>query len=108
MFVSTVCCRSGCVASLVRRRYSQNRGSQEVQIMSRKLFTIVALLCVVGLLPLVGSGQVRRGQKPKVAYVTNGIASFWVIAEQGVKAGGAKYGANVTTHMPAEGAADQK
>ena len=28
-------------------------------------------------------------EKPKVAYVTNGVASFWVIAESGVKQGGA-------------------
>ena len=28
-----------------------------------------------------GGGGATSGAKPKVAYVTNGIASFWVIAE---------------------------
>jgi ribose transport system substrate-binding protein len=73
----------------------------------KKILLLVGALLAIAFIN-AADAQVRRGAKPKVAYVTNGIASFWVIAEQGVKAGGAKYGANVTTHMPAEGAADQK
>ncbi|HEY7118409.1 MAG TPA: sugar-binding protein [Tepidisphaeraceae bacterium] len=46
--------------------------------------------------------------RPHVAYVTNGIDSFWVIAEAGAKAGGQKYDADVEVHMPAQGVADQK
>ncbi|MFM9068092.1 MAG: substrate-binding domain-containing protein, partial [Planctomycetota bacterium] len=39
--------------------------------------------------------------KPTVAFVTNGIASFWVIAEKGAKAAGAEAGVNVEVRMPA-------
>ncbi|MGE0374551.1 MAG: sugar-binding protein [Planctomycetaceae bacterium] len=46
--------------------------------------------------------------KPTVAYVTNGIASFWVIAEAGARAAGEKFDANVEVRMPPEGVADQK
>ncbi len=48
-----------------------------------------------------------KGQ-PRVAYVTNGVASFWVIAEAGVKHAGVEFDANVQVHMPAEGISDQK
>lgn len=51
---------------------------------------------------------VAEGERPTVAYVTNGIASFWVIAEAGVKAGGEAFDANIEVRMPPEGAADQK
>ncbi|MCH1494956.1 MAG: sugar-binding protein [Rubripirellula sp.] len=46
--------------------------------------------------------------RPKVAYVTNGVASFWVIAESGVKQGGEDFDADTQTLMPAEGIGDQK
>lgn len=46
--------------------------------------------------------------KPNVAYVTNGIASFWVIAEKGAMDGGKEFGANVNVQMPANGVEDQK
>ncbi|MHC4879608.1 MAG: sugar-binding protein [Planctomycetota bacterium] len=46
---------------------------------------------------------------PKVAYVTNGIASFWVIAEKGAMDGGKEFGANVRVMMPGtDGVGDQK
>ena len=51
---------------------------------------------------------IDEGKKPAVAYVTNGIASFWVIAEAGAKAGGKDFNANVEVRMPPEGPADQK
>jgi ribose transport system substrate-binding protein len=54
------------------------------------------------------SSQSDRAGKPTVAYVTNGIASFWVIAEKGAKAAGEKFGANVEVRMPPKGVADQK
>jgi ribose transport system substrate-binding protein len=47
------------------------------------------------------------GAAPRVAFVTNGVASFWVIAEKGAIDGGAATGADVSVHMPA-GAVDQK
>src|SRR3954462_14350415 len=65
------------------------------------LVVLAAMLCLA-------PAKLKPGQKPRVAYVTNGIASFWVIAKAGVKAGGEKYGAIATVYMPAEGIADQK
>jgi ribose transport system substrate-binding protein len=40
------------------------------------------------------------GEKPRVAYVTNGDASFWDIAAAGAKAAGEKLSADVTIHKP--------
>jgi ribose transport system substrate-binding protein len=45
---------------------------------------------------------------PRVAFVTNGVASFWVIAKAGAMAAGEAVGADVAVHMPSEGIADQK
>ncbi len=46
--------------------------------------------------------------KPRLAFVTNGIADFWVIAQRGAEQAAIDTGATVTVHMPAEGIADQK
>ena len=50
----------------------------------------------------------KKSGKPKIAYVTNGVASFWTIAAAGVKAGGEKFGVDAETLMPVEGISDQK
>ena len=65
----------------------------------------VLIACVVA---PVGCNRGARSSKPRIAYVTNGIDSFWVIAEAGATAGAAKYDADVEVHMPAQGVADQK
>ena len=44
----------------------------------------------------------------KVAYVTNGVASFWVIAQAGANRGASEAGVDVEVLMPAEGISDQK
>jgi ribose transport system substrate-binding protein len=51
-----------------------------------------------------------KQRKPTVAFVTNGIASFWVIAEAGARAAAKDFDANVEVRMPpADGAvANQK
>lgn len=54
------------------------------------------------------SGGITDDEKPTVAYVTNGIASFWTVAEAGAKAGGKDFDANVIIKMPPDGAGDQK
>ena len=46
--------------------------------------------------------------RPHVAYITNGVASFWVIAEAGANAASKEVDAKVTVLMPAEGVSDQK
>jgi ribose transport system substrate-binding protein len=64
----------------------------------------------------VGLGPVRaadnpRGDDPKIAFVTNGIANFWTIAEKGALKAGQDLKCNVTVKMPTrEGgrAANQK
>ena len=55
-----------------------------------------------------GGASGSDAKKPRVAYVTNGVASFWVIAEAGAKAAGEKFNADVAVHMPAEGISEQK
>ncbi len=55
-----------------------------------------------------GGSQGASAERPKVAYVTNGVASFWVIAESGVTQGGEDFDAETQVLMPAEGISDQK
>lgn len=45
---------------------------------------------------------------PRIAFVTNGVASFWTIAKKGAEDAGEETGANVSVHMPAEGITAQK
>jgi ribose transport system substrate-binding protein len=45
------------------------------------------------------------GKRPTVAYVTNGIASFWTIAEAGARAAGKKFNADVEVRMPSSDSA---
>jgi len=53
-----------------------------------------------------------RGKKtegrPHFAFITNAVASFWVIGKAGAKAAGEEVGAEVTVLMPSEGAVGQK
>ena len=46
--------------------------------------------------------------RKKIAFVSNCVDAFWVIADAGVKEAGAKFGVDVQTLMPVEGIADQK
>jgi ribose transport system substrate-binding protein len=55
-----------------------------------------------------GAGADPKAAKPKIAYVCNGVASFWTIAKVGAEKAGADLGAQVSVHMPAEGITDQK
>ena len=54
------------------------------------------------------SAPSAAGKRKRVAFVTNGVASFWTIAAAGVKAAGEKYGVDASTLMPVEGISDQK
>ncbi|MCD0458844.1 sugar-binding protein [Roseiconus lacunae] len=51
--------------------------------------------------------KTAEGEDIKVAYVTNGIASFWVIAEAGCNDAAEELGVECSVLMP-DGAADQK
>ena len=50
----------------------------------------------------------KPGKKQKIAFVSNGVASFWTIASAGVKTAGEKFGVDAQTLMPVEGISDQK
>ena len=45
--------------------------------------------------------------KPKLAFVTNGVASFWTVAAAGAKKAGQDFNAEVSIQMPVDGASDQ-
>ena len=70
---------------------------------------IVVLALLAGCKPSAGtsSGASPSGRK-KVAFVSNGVASFWTIAAAGVKAASEKFGVDADTLMPVEGISDQK
>lgn len=55
-----------------------------------------------------GTNPADSGKKPKIAFVTNGIASFWDVAKKGAEDGAAEFNADVDVRMPAEGVIDQK
>ena len=67
----------------------------------RRRFVLALLLA--GLALPGGCDRSAKSNRPRVAYVTNGVDSFWVIAEAGAKAGGRQYDADVEVHMPAQG-----
>jgi ribose transport system substrate-binding protein len=61
--------------------------------------------------PGTGSAEGAPGadaKGKKIAFVTNGVASFWTIAAAGVKAASRDLNVNAETLMPAEGISDQK
>lgn len=55
-----------------------------------------------------GSKSADGTKRPSVAYVSNGVASFWVIAESGANKGAEEFDCDVQVLMPAEGISDQK
>ena len=74
----------------------------------RRISCFLCLLATICLL-VTGCNNEKSGtNRPNIAYVTNGVASFWVIAESGVKQGGQEFDADVQVLMPAEGISDQK
>ncbi len=85
----------------------------------KKLFALLTCLVLAGAYGCTKSETVTTGTggsaganlqgTPKVAYVTNGIASFWVIAEKGAQDGAREFGAEVRVMMPgSDGVGDQK
>ena len=88
-----------------------------LQSKTSSLLSLVAMASLSAL--LTGCGEKKDGETtssasgtdektPKVAYVTNGIASFWVIAEKGAMDAGKEFNADVSVQMPPNGAEDQK
>ncbi len=55
------------------------------------------------------SGDEGTGEKkPRVAFVTNGVASFWTVAQTGAEKAAADLGVEVSVHMPSGGITEQK
>jgi ribose transport system substrate-binding protein len=69
------------------------------------LLLTLAAICAASLLSAC-KGQKNSG--PRIAYITNGVASFWTIAKAGAEAAGRELNTSVSVHMPSEGIADQK
>tara|TARA_R110002095_G_scaffold188226_5_gene165599 strand:+ start:58569 stop:59729 length:1161 start_codon:yes stop_codon:yes gene_type:complete len=54
------------------------------------------------------TSNTKSPEKNDVAFVTNGIASFWVIAQKGAEKAGEDLNVNVEVRMPPQGVTDQK
>lgn len=67
------------------------------------------ILALAVLLGCGGSSEAPDAKaKPNLAFVTNGVASFWVIADKGAEAAAKDLDAEVEVLMPADGVGDQK
>ena len=81
--------------------------------LSPRLFVSILLCAIVAILsgckPATGaSSSTPSSGRKKVAFVSNGVASFWTIAAAGVKAASGKFDVDAETLMPVEGISDQK
>jgi ribose transport system substrate-binding protein len=72
------------------------------------LLASVTILTLVGALSSSGCKARESSSGPRLAFITNGVASFWTIAKYGAEAAGQQLGVKVSVHMPAEGLVDQK
>lgn len=54
------------------------------------------------------SAQSADEQRPRVAFITNGVADFWTVAEAGARKGAEEAKAEVLVLMPARGMEEQK
>jgi ribose transport system substrate-binding protein len=76
---------------------------------SLTLSTILAcILATLGTISGCKPAANAPGKAPRVAFITNGVASFWTIAKAGAEAAAQQMGVDLSVHMPAEGIADQK
>lgn len=73
----------------------------------RVTFAAFALLIFVSLEACKGT-QNNTNNAPRIAFITNGVASFWTIAKAGADSAAKQLGVELSVHMPAEGIADQK
>ncbi len=72
--------------------------------------TIGLALCLVTLISFSGCEpkQQNNSGKTRVAFITNGPASFWDVAEKGVQAAGKDFDVEVKVFMPTDDVAGQK
>ncbi len=90
--------------------------------MNRKLISIVTLAALgMGLVAAAPHADLIAAQKsriaelkkspnakPRLAFVSNGVADFWTIAKAGALAAGKEFGCEVTVQFPGGGLSDQK
>lgn len=69
--------------------------------------TLFATILSISLL-LPSCNQQKGNGKKTVAFVTNGVDPFWVIAQRGAEKAGEDLDVNVEVRMPPQGVADQK
>lgn len=74
---------------------------------NRSVVLVLAGLLIL-LLGACGEAGESEPDRIQLGYVTNGVASFWVIAGAGAEAAGRDLDVDVHVLMPAEGIADQK
>lgn len=73
-----------------------------------RLVLCAFILTVYALSVIIGCAKREGSTSTRLAFITNGVASFWTIAKYGAQAAGEQLGVNVSVHMPAEGLVDQK
>ncbi len=104
----------GCLNSFV----SVNLGLSPLPTRIMKRISPLSLFAIVGLAVItMGCGSSKRsgssdsrsgsGDRPSIAFVTNGSAAFWVIAKAGVEQAGKEFDADASVLMPAD-VSDQK
>ena len=73
-------------------------------------YTLLLIALIAAPLTMGGCGQGRdgAGDRPTVGFLTNGIASFWVIAEKGARYAAAEFDVDVAVMMPTDGTTGQK
>ncbi|MBT6453880.1 MAG: sugar-binding protein [Planctomycetes bacterium] len=77
----------------------------------RNTVAIIIALALIGYLAYSFKGSVvppDANAAPKLAFVTNGVADFWVLAGKGVQDSASEIGVDASFHMPPDGLADQK
>lgn len=64
---------------------------------------------ILGLAALAACGRADDdARRPRIGFVSNGVADFWVIAKAGAEQAARDTDVHVSVHMPAEGIGDQK
>ena len=81
-----------------------------MNISQRILLSIIPalLLCGCGDTSPSGDTAGAADDRPRLAYVTNGVADFWTIAKAGADTAGVDFDAEVDVLMPTGGVTDQK
>jgi len=74
------------------------------------MYRFLGLFVLVTCLLVAGCASREQGERePLLGFITNGIASFWVIADKGARDAAEEYGVEVEVMMPPDGtASDQR